>query len=132
MSLSYWIYFLYNCCDYGWTDLFTIHLVGFWLLDFLHFCLVFNRFFNLFQFLSFTNLEVLNYDFFFFGLFRVALAAYRSSQARRQIRAVAAGLCHSCICNLHQGSNPCPHGYYSGSLPLTHHRNSLNYDFLSA
>ena len=33
--------------------------------------------------------------FFFFLLFRAALAAYRSSQERGQIRAVAAGLRHS-------------------------------------
>ena len=33
--------------------------------------------------------------FLFFGLFRAALMAYGSSQARGQIRAVAAGLRHS-------------------------------------
>ena len=33
--------------------------------------------------------------FFFFGLFRVASAAYGGSQARGLIRTVAIGLCHS-------------------------------------
>ena len=48
---------------------------------------------------------------FFLCLFRAAPTAYGSSQARSQIRAEAAGLCHShrtpdlrCICNLHHNS----------------------------
>ena len=43
-----------------------------------------------------TNLPFFSLSlFFFFGLFRAAPAAYRSAQARGQIRAVAAGLPHS-------------------------------------
>ena len=51
------------------------------------------------------------YSFCLFCLFRVAPAAYRSSQARGQIRAVAAGLHHSHsnsgsshVCRLHHSS----------------------------
>ena len=47
----------------------------------------------------------------FFFLFRAAPTAYGGSQARGQIRATAAGLCHShrnvgshCICDLHHSS----------------------------
>ena len=42
------------------------------------------------------NHKTLNdFFFFFFVLFRAALAAYRGSQARGQIGATAASLCHS-------------------------------------
>ena len=44
--------------------------------------------------------------FFFFLLFRAALAAYGSSQARGWIRAAAAGHNHSCS-HSHTGSKPC-------------------------
>ena len=86
--------------------------------------------------LSPLNITVLSLFFFLFFLpsfiffslafllFRAAPAAYGSSQARGQIRDVAAGLCHShsnAGSKLHlqpipwltdqgQGSNPCPHG----------------------
>ena len=44
------------------------------------------------------------YYFFFFLLFRATPMAYGSSQARGQIRATAAGLCHS---HSNAGSKPC-------------------------
>ena len=85
--------------------------------------------------------------FFVFGVFRYAPSAYGGSQARGQIRAVAAGLYHS-HSNVGsephlwpapqltampdpspkeqgQGSNLHPHGYWSDSLPLSHNGNSL-------
>ena len=79
--------------------------------------------------------------FFSFFLFRATPAAYGSSQARVRIEAAAASLCHShsnAIPKLHlrpipqlmampergQGSNLRPHGYKSGSLPLSHNGNS--------
>ena len=66
--------------------------------------------------------------FFFFCLYRAVPVARGSSQARGPITAVAAGLRHSNAGSLThergQGSNPCPHGYHSGSLPLSHSGNS--------
>ena len=52
----------------------------------------------------------LSFFFFVFCLFRAVPAAYESSQARGQIRAIAASLCHSHsnnpshICDLHYSS----------------------------
>lgn len=78
---------------------------------------------------------------------RAAPAADGNSQARRQIRAVATGRHHShsqagyqprlgplpqltamrdsSPTEQGQGSNPCPHRYWSGSGPLSLERNSL-------
>ena len=56
---------------------------------------------------QFTRIQVWwSYFFFFFfpGLFRAAPAANGSCQARSQIRAAAAGLCHS---HSHTRSEPC-------------------------
>ena len=50
--------------------------------------------------------------FFFFCLFRTALAVYRSSQARGKIRPVATGLCHS-------HSNPGSEQYLQPTPQLT-------------
>ena len=89
---------------------------------------------------------------FCFCLFRAASAAYGSSQAMGPIRATTAGLHHS-HSNMGsewrlrptgqlsttadpepteqgQESNSSPHGYSSGSLPLSHSRNSEKYKFL--
>ena len=81
-----------------------------------------------------------------FGVFRVAPTVYGGSQARGQIGTAAAGLHHrhsnagSELClrptpqprgrldpqptERGQGSNLHPHGFYLGSLPLSHNRNS--------
>ena len=77
--------------------------------------------------------------FLFFCLFRATLAAYTGSQNRGRTGTVAASLHHSHMSWVlsatyptahgngrslthwaRQGSNLCPHGYYSGSLPLSH------------
>ena len=89
------------------------------------------------------------HSFYFFlggGPFRAAPAAYGGSQARGWIRAIAAGLHHSCsstgselcLCPIPQlmamldpwlaeqgqGSNLHPHGYQSDSFPLSNDGNS--------
>ena len=86
------------------------------------------------------------YFIYLFLLFRAIPGAYGSSQARGRVRAVAASLSHShgntksklCLwptpqlrampdpwpTEQDQGSNPCPHGYQSVSLPLSHGGNS--------
>ena len=60
------------------------------------------------------SVKSLSKSFFFFCLFRAALAAYGCSQARDQIKAVATNLCHSHsmpdlshICDLHHSSEQC-------------------------
>ena len=47
-------------------------------------------------FMNFSNIvNLIKMQFFFFGLFRAAPEAHGGSQARGEIRAVAAGLYHS-------------------------------------
>ena len=60
--------------------------------------------FGLENILSPSELICKTFFFFFFGFFRVELVAYGSSQARGQIRAAAASLCHS-----HSNSRSQPH-----------------------
>ena len=86
-------------------------------------------------------LQVHEFICFFFFFLRASSVAYGGSQARGQMRAVVAGLSHShsnarselCLWPAPQltatadyqpterglGLNPPPHGYWSGSLPLS-------------
>ena len=74
-----------------------------------------------------------NFAFWFLFVclfFRHAPVAYGRCQARGQIRAAAVGLCqgHSNVGSLTHWErpwiNPPPHGYWLGSLLLSHNRNS--------
>ena len=53
---------------------------------------------------AFTVKQLIFYFYFYFLLFRAVPAAYGGSQGRSQIRATAAGLCHS-----HSNSGSEPH-----------------------
>ena len=90
--------------------------------------------------------------FFFFGPFRAAPMAYRGSQARGRIRTAAASLHHRhsharskpCLwptpqlmatldtlpTEQGQGSNLCPHGYWSDLFLWSHDGNSKHVHFL--
>ena len=59
--------------------------------------------YNTVPFLDLLKFFILIFFFFFFGLFRAIPMAYESSQARGQVRAVAAGLRHS---HSNMGSKP--------------------------
>ena len=72
----------------------------------------------------FTRLIFLSFFFPF-----CHFVAHGSSQARGQIGAAAAGLHHSQ--SNARSFNPHPHGYQSGSLPLSHNGNSLLAWFLN-